>query len=257
VSKNPMPNCRIVDNTPKGIGCVLLAGLLLSLAAGCSGLSARNRNAEGVQLFQQARYQEALRQFQEATFTDPNNPDGYYNLAATHHRIGIVQQDAEQLERAERYYHMCLDRNDNHRDCHRGLAVLLVEQGRKDDAFRLLKGWAESQPALADAKIELARLSEEFGDKTAAKEHLQEALKNAPDNPRALAALGKIREGMGEHAQALADYQRAQLRGGHQPQVAARISALRSTIAPPASISLPETPRPQTRMVGRGPAPLR
>ena len=39
--------------------------------------AAQGRNAEGVRLFQQNRYQEALREFQEASYDDPGNADAY------------------------------------------------------------------------------------------------------------------------------------------------------------------------------------
>jgi len=213
----------------------ILAGCTLALATGCADFSAQGRNAEGVRLFSQGRYHEALRQFQEGTYTDPISPDGYYNLAATYHRLGVVENRRSDLDQAENYYNQCLDRDPNHADCYRGLAVLLAEQGRNQEAFRLLEGWADRNPAAADAKIELARLFQEYGDRTAAKDHLIEAVQADPDNPRALAALGKVREDMGEPGQALVDYQRSLWYDRFQPQVASRIAALRSTTPTPLS----------------------
>ena len=132
------------------------------------------------------------------------------------------------LAQAESYYNLCLDRNSAHTDCYRGLAVLLAEQGRNEEAFRLIEGWVQRQPGSADAKIELARLNEEFGNRQVAKEYLIEALAAEPDNPRALTALGKIREDAGDSAQALANYQRSLSQDNRQPQVAARVSALQA-----------------------------
>lgn len=235
------------------MGGAALVGMTLALAAGCADFSAQGRNAEGARLFSQARYPEALRQFQEAAYTDPTNPDGNYNLAATYHRLGLMEDNESYLRQAEHYYHMCLDQGGNHSDCYRGLAVLLAEQGRNEEAFRLLEGWVDREPDAAGAKIELARLFEEFGDRPAAKEHLIEALEADPINPRALAALGKIREEMGEPAQALADYERSLWHDRFQPQVASRIAALRSTTSPSLSIT---TPDGGTRLVDREPSSL-
>ena len=220
----------------------VLTGLSLIPAAGCSSLAARGQNSEGVRLFQQARYQEALEQFHAATFADKNNPDGYYNLASTYHRLGLASRRQSDLDQSEKYYHMCLDKDENHRDCYRGLAVLLAEQGRSEDAFRLVEGWVDARPDAADAKIELARLYDEFGDQATAKERLTEALAVDPNNARARAALGKIQEEMGAHAQALKNYQ-ASLRLDHfQPQVAARVASLQSSSSPPGvSITLPDS----------------
>lgn len=217
-----------------------VAGLFLLAACfpagGCGSFTAQGRNSEGVRLFQQARYQEALRQFQEATYDDPNDANAYYNLAATYHRIGKLEHRQSDLDQAETYYNQCLDRDANHVECYRGLAVLLAEQGRKDDAFRLVEGWVLRQPTVADAKIELARLNEEFGDRGAAKEHLIEALAIQPDNARALTALGKIRDDAGDTAQALANYQRSLSQDNRQPEVASRVAALQgggSTLSGP------------------------
>ena len=249
----PAIRCRFRWNTPRTAGAVLV-GLTLALAAGCADFSARGRNAEGVRLFSSARYHEALQQFQEAAFTDPGNADGNYNLAATYHRLGLLENDESYLRQAEHHYHLCLDQGGNHADCYRGLAVLLVEQERNEEAFRLLEGWVDREPSSAEAKIELARLFEEFGDRPAAKEHLLEALQAEPTNPRALAALGKIREDMGEPIQALADYERSLWHDRFQPQVASRIAALRSTTSPPLSISGPDG---TTRLVDRESQSLR
>jgi tetratricopeptide (TPR) repeat protein len=228
-----------------------LAGVLGGLT-GCGGFDAQGRNAEGVRLFQQARFQEAVKQFQEASYAEPQNADAYYNLAATYHRIGKVEHRQADLDQAETYYNLCLDRNDNHTECYRGLAVLLAEQGRNDEAFRLIEGWVQRQPRSADAKIELARLNDEFGNRQAAKEQLIEALAVQPDNPRALTALGKIREEAGDKAQAVANYQRSLWQDNRQPQVAARLTALQGGAAGgPAAVG-----EPGARVVDRGPAPL-
>ena len=161
------------------------------LFSGCGSVVASGRNSEGVKLFQQSQYDQALRQFQEASYADAANADAYYNQAATYHRLGKMNNAQGDLQKAETYYNLCLDRNNNHAECYRGLAVLLAEEGRSQEAFRLVEGWVAQQPTSADAKIELARLCEEFGDRNSAKEHLVEALTIQPDNPRALAALEK------------------------------------------------------------------
>jgi Tfp pilus assembly protein PilF len=201
----------------------------LAPALGCNNFTAQGRNAEGVRLFQQGRLQEAVQQFQEATYADPTSADGYYNLAATYHQLGRSQKQSADLARAETYYRQCLQHNPNHRDGHRGLAVLLAEQCRTEEAFRSLENWASQQPALADPKIELARLYEEFNNKAAAKERLIEAVAADPSNARAWAALGKIREDLGEQPQALANYQRSLQLDNTQPQVASRVAVLQAS----------------------------
>jgi Tfp pilus assembly protein PilF len=257
---------------------IALLGMLIGMT-GCGEIDAQARNAEGVRLFEQCRYPEAARQFQEAMYDDPCGANAYYNLAATYHCTGLTEHRPADLTQAESYYNLCLDRNPDHADCYRGLAVLLAEQGRNDEAFRLVEGWNQRQPCSADARIELARLNEEFGNRPAAKEYLIEALAIDPDNPRALTALGKIREEAGDTTQALANYQRSLGQDNRQPQVAARVSALQAgsstcncTPAPAGSVAGAPTPaarvagvptpaNPATRVVDRdqtpAPAPLR
>lgn len=209
-----------------GVVLLLIGTCLPSAFFGCGSFAAQGRNSEGVRLYQQARYQDSLRQFQEAVYADPNNPHGYYNIAATYHRLGKLERRQADLDQAETYYNMCLDRDANHVECYRGLAVLLAEQGRKEEAFRLIEGWVQRQPKLAEAKVELARLNDEYGNRQAAKDLLIEALASDPNNTRALTALGKIREEAGETAQAVANYQRSLNLDNRQTQVASRLSAL-------------------------------
>ena len=117
--------CKTVGNSRSLRIAVMLVGAGLTMAGGCTNFVANSRNADGVTLFQQGRYQDALQKFQEATYSDPSNADGYYNLGATYHRLGQLRPDQPaSLEQAETCYLQCLERNPNHRDCHRGLAVL-------------------------------------------------------------------------------------------------------------------------------------
>jgi tetratricopeptide (TPR) repeat protein len=226
-----MHECSVRIGKDGGIWGAICAGAgLMLLAAGCGGITASGRNAEGVRLYQQARFDEALREFQEASYADPANADSCYNMAMTFHNLGKTTKSPADLQKAETYYNMCLDRNENHTDCYRGLAVLLAEQGRTAEAFRLLEGWEAKQPGLADPKVELARLHEEYGDRKAAEGRLVEALAAQPDNARALAALGKIREESGDYAQALINYQRSLSIDNRQPLLASRVSALQTKL---------------------------
>lgn len=188
------------------------------------------QNSDGVRMFEQAYYQGAQQRFVQAIQSDPNNPDGYYNLARTYHQLGKLHNQPADLQQAESYYHQCLDRDPNRTECYRALAVLLAEQGRATDAFRLMEGWAARNPSTAAPKIELARLYEEAGNPDSAKHQLIEAVTVEPANARALAALGKLREDGGETMQALANYQRSLQLDPNQPQLAQRVTALSTPI---------------------------
>ena len=207
---------------------LLLAALI---AVGCGGCSATNGyNQAGVAAFNQGNYAVALSDFQMAADSNPLNADAVYNMARVHHDIGTKQGSRSDLDRAEAYYNQALDIDRDHVGAHRALAVLLVETGREDSAFKLMQNWTQSSPQVADARIELARLYEEFGDKQTALLHLNQALAIDGSIARIHGTMGKLREEMGQYDQALANYERSLQLDRLQPQanmIAARIGTLR------------------------------
>lgn len=210
----------------------MLVALCLAAAlssAGCGSMPTA-ATADGIKLYQQGQFAAAVPQFQQAVAAQPQNPDAYYNLAATYHRLGFQQKDNQLMAQAESMYNQCLDRDENHVDCYRGLAVLLVETNRSDRAFNLLRNWSQRNPKSADARVELARLYDEFGDVESAKVQLQQALQLDQNNARAWAALGNLREKSGDSAQALANYQRSLQLNANQPAVAQRAAALQAKV---------------------------
>lgn len=207
--------------------CLLFTGLA---SCGCGGI-ARNDNAAGVQLYQQGNYLGAVNHFQQALAKQPGNADCFYNLGATYHQQAKLFGRPADLQTATQYYHLCLARNPNHEACQRGLAVLLVEQDRRDEAMAQLQQWAQRQPANPNPQIEMARLCQEHGDLREAENHLIDSLAIAPNNPRALVALGQIRESEGNVSQALTNYNRALALDPRQPTVATRAATLSATQA--------------------------
>lgn len=205
------------------------AGLGLFLG-GCNSLTARSLNAEGVQLYQQARYEEALQRFGQALIYNPSDASAYYNIAAVYHRLGDMYRRADDYARAESYYQLALSKDPHHLAARRGLAVLLVSQGRSTEAVAMLQNWAAMAPGWAEPRIELARLYEELGDRPSAQKLLLEALALDPRNVRALNALGHLRELEGQKELALANYERSLELNGKQPDLALRVSALRNEI---------------------------
>jgi tetratricopeptide (TPR) repeat protein len=192
-------------------------------ACGCGGI-ATNDNAAGVKLYQQGNYLGAVNHFQQALAKQPGNADCFYNLGATYHQQAKLFGRPADLQTAEQYYHLCLARNPNHDACQRGLAVLLVEENRRDEAMTQLQQWAQRQPGNANPQIEMARLCQEHGDLREAENHLVDSLAIDPNTPRALVALGQI-------AQALSNYGRALAIDPRQPTVAARAASLSSAQA--------------------------
>jgi tetratricopeptide (TPR) repeat protein len=190
------------------------------------------------------RYHEAIQSFQRALAAKPNNADAYYNLGATYAALGKVNRDQNTLAQAEGLYHQCLDLDPEHSACYRGLAALLVETNRSESAFTMLRNWALRDPQSADARIELARLHEEFGQKDAAVQFLSDALQIDSRNPRAWTAMGRIREQEGQIAQAMANYQQAYQLNHFQPGLGERIASLQGHLPAAGAGNWQPTPQP-------------
>ncbi|MFK8111490.1 MAG: tetratricopeptide repeat protein [Rubripirellula sp.] len=199
-------------------------------STGCQW-AASGQNATGARLYEQGQFSAALQQFQKVITTDPANADGYYNLAATNHRLGNQRKDTQLLTQAEALYNECLDHDPNHVECHRGLAVLLVDTGRPDRAFALMKNWAADSPQFAEPRIELARLYEEAADGSTAQKYLEDAVQLDANNSRAWLALGRLREQSGDLNQALQNYQRSLAINNLQPLAAERVAVLSRQIS--------------------------
>lgn len=207
-----------------------LLAVLAGPVTGCRWNST-GQNTLGVREYNQGRYAEALQQFQAAQASDPTNPDAYYNLAATYHKLGIAQKDAKVIEQSESLYNQCLDLDPNHVDCHRGLAVLLVESGRSDSGVLLLSNWATQNPTSSDARVELARLYKELGKIELAEQYLDEAIALNTSDPRAWKARGQLREAEGEIGQAIQNYQHSLALNSLQTDVAMHVAELNFKLA--------------------------
>ena len=203
----------------------LIAGVAFASSAGCHFVS-NGQNAQGARLYEQGQYTAALQQFQKVILDDPQNADGYYNLAATTHRLASLRPDPDLIQRAEALYNQCLDHNPNHVECHRGLAVLLVDSRRADRAFALLKNWASQNPSFAEPRIELARLYQEHGQPQTALKYLEDAVQLNANSPRAWTALAQLREGGQDYQQALQNYQRALALNPGNRMLGERVAAL-------------------------------
>jgi len=213
-------------------------GLIGVMAGSGCNMMATGQNMQGARLYEKGEYYTAMEKFQGAMASDPNDANAYYNLAATLHQLGSASKDENMLKQAETLYNQALDRNPNHTDCYRALAVLLVQTDRSDRAFALLKNWAIRSPQSADARVELARLYDEFGDSKTAELQLQQALQLDQTNQRAWKAMAYLRESHGDVQQALANYQRAYALNGYDPAIASRIAALnKSTTTAPGTLA--------------------
>jgi tetratricopeptide (TPR) repeat protein len=84
---------------------------------------------------------------------------------------------------------------------------------------------------MADPRIELARLHEEFSEPRQARRYLTEAIDINPRDPRAWTALAHLRENEGQLAQALTNYEQAYRLNNYQPGVAQKITDIQRRLA--------------------------
>ena len=214
---------KTMKNPFQSLICLVCGLFVCCNLVGCTRIV---QNGTGVTLYQQGRYAEALHMFEQAKQANPTNPDTHYNLASTYHRLGTAAKDQKMLENAEAIYNQALELSPDHVECHRALAVLLVETGRPDKAFTLLKRWAQRSPNISDARVELAKLHQEFNQTKIAEQYLDEALAMDPNNARAWAERGRLRENSGELMQAVQNYQQSIALNSLQPELYQRIGAL-------------------------------
>ena len=95
----------------------------------------------------------------------------------------------------------------------------------------LLKNWAASNPNLADPRIELGRLYQEYGQTQVAERYLDEALTLNPQDYRAWNAKAQMREAAGEFSQALQNYQQSLAINAMQHDLYQRVASLNVKIA--------------------------
>ncbi|MEE2826041.1 MAG: tetratricopeptide repeat protein [Planctomycetota bacterium] len=203
---------------------------LASCQIGCS-INADRYNRLGKEAFDDGKMTEAINQFQTALSADPNSSDAYYNLAASYYTLGKRTNNPQALKQAEELYRQAITLNDMNEDAHRGLACLLVDTNRKQEAFNSLREWQARHPTNIDPLIELARLNQEFGNSRQAADLLTDALLLDSQNVRALTAMGYVRASQGQYAQAIQNYNRVLQLDGNQPQVAQQINELQVRMA--------------------------
>jgi len=198
--------------------------------SGCN-VAATARNLQGKRLYEQGQFSAALQNFQTAIERNPYNADAYYNMAATYALMGRQTRNGEWLAQADRLYRQALSLDAQHTEAYRGLAVLLIENGRATEAFDIMRGWRARSPQSAEPLIELARLHKEYGDRTQAVQYLADALTVDSDNARALKAMGQLREENGEYQLAMDNYIRSYRANSLQHDLAAKINALQTRLA--------------------------
>jgi Flp pilus assembly protein TadD len=201
---------------------VCVAGLACATGACVPGAPelVRQYNEDGVFLFQRGRYDYARESFQAATVLQPENPDLLYNLGQCHDRLA-------EAARAEHYYRETLLRSPNHPECRHALTLLLVRQGRRDEAVQMVADWMRQSSTESAAYAEDGWLFAQANDPVRALKRFQQAVDLNPHDVRALIEMGRTYEQMHYPERALVLYEHALLVKADLPEVAQRVTLLR------------------------------
>ncbi len=207
----------------------LAAGLAL-FAGACADTAqerVRDYNEDGVYLYQRGEFARAGESFRAALELTPEDAGLLYNLAQCHDRLGDAAK-------AEQLYQECLKRDPDHAACRHSLTLLLARTGRRDEAARSVGEWLAKEPKRSAPYAADGWLLHQAGDLPRAQARLQQALDIDPHDVQALNELALIYEEMQRPERALVLYERALAQDARQPDVAKRVSRLRSQgVGPP------------------------
>ena len=197
----------------------------LCLAAGCALPQGEDRaqlfNEDGIHLFANGDYQNALESFDLALTLRPQDPGLLYNVAQCYDRLGDVRK-------AEVHYGYCLVQDPKHADARLALVELCYRTGRRDQAGRLVADYLKDNPTQADALVLDARRLREERALPQAQGRLQQALDHEPQNRRALTELAVIYEDMKMPERAYVLYERVLAREPGQAEIKRRVELLQT-----------------------------
>lgn len=202
--------------------CLLLTACLL--LAGCTTpLPQRvcEYNADGLFLYQKGDYAHARDSFEAALEMAPEDQSLRFNLAQSCEALG-------EMERAAKLYHECLNRDFNNADTRQALCVLLVRQGKRDEAAQMIQDWLTREPKRADAYALDGWLWHQTGDLPRAHSRLQQSLQFDANNTRALTELALVYEEMRRPDRALTLYEHSLMVKAEQPEVIKRVNRLKA-----------------------------
>lgn len=201
-----------------------IAALLLVVAA-CADTGQerllREHKQDGVLLFERGSYGPARETFEAALALQPADPNLLFNLGRCHEML-------RQTTLAEQRYRACLAVAPDHPECRHALTVLLVNQGRRQEAVGLVDDWLRARPDTSSPYAEDGWLWHQAGDLPRAQGRLQQALERDPRDNRALTELALVYEDMHRPDRAATLYERALTYRPGQSDVQARLTRLRA-----------------------------
>jgi Tfp pilus assembly protein PilF len=175
---------------------------------------------DGLHLYQCGDYRHARETFEAALVLAPGDVTLEYDIAQCWEHLG-------RADKAESLYRDGIQRAPNNADCRHALNVLLVRQGRRQEAVCMVQDWMGRAPNLSGPYVEDAYLWHEYGDLRAALSRAQRALKCDPHDHRALVEMGRIYEDLHYPDRAVSLYEQALQSNPSQPDVEQRLAQLR------------------------------
>jgi tetratricopeptide (TPR) repeat protein len=204
--------------------------LLLCALTGCvtpQETRWRLYNEDGVLLFAQGDYRNALDSFGAALNLRPNDPVLIYNAAQCYDRLGDVKK-------AEQFYTYCLQLDPKHGDAHLGLITLIYRSGRMAQANQMICDWLNQDSNSADPYVADAWRLRQEKNYPAAQGRVQQAIGLEPANRRAVTELAILYEILGMPDRAYVLYEGILSREPQQIEIAERFAQLKAKgVRPP------------------------
>lgn len=203
-----------------------LVGVLLVCLAGCvTTFDGEERwryiNDEGVTLFAQRDYKQALEFFDYALTLHSQDPILIFNMAQCYDRLG-------DLTRAEQYYASCLQHDPKHADARLALIELRFRAGKTAEANQMIQDWLKEAPTSADPIVADAWRLRREKNIPLAQARLEEALAVDMNNRPALTEMAILWESQGMPERAYVLYERILQRDPKQIAIRARLEELKA-----------------------------
>ncbi|MGO9270388.1 MAG: tetratricopeptide repeat protein [Terriglobia bacterium] len=164
-------------------------------------MAGRSHLERGFQLEQVGRVEDAIAETEKALQLDPSLVRAHINLIILYGRTG-------NLEKAEEHYQTVVKMSpDQFPDAHYNHGVLLLQEGKLDEAEKEFRRALEIDPSYAEAHNDLGYLLERLGRLTEAGAEYKKAIEDKPDFRRAHFNLGRILVSQRQYQEGIEQFQ--------------------------------------------------